>query len=422
MSAPTNRWEGPAPSATETNTVLVPDAVPGAVLFSISVVASTGITVPGTANPGWTQLYFVQEGAERFYVHWKIADGGGDDYITSWTGIAENLHEVVEFDGFTTIESVGAVSGTITSGVTMPMSAITPVVDTGTVVAFMGARRQNEWGIADGAGDVADISIDSSYVLDFARGSIGNTISPPIAGAHIDFSTIAPLSAAWNSADIGGIAAYYSVVLVPGAAVSGPWTATDASVALDAVGMSGQPNTASTVTFNEIDGQVVATDPVVVASANQTTRWFLKRKTGTGAIEITLDGSTWQATPALNTSTFLEVLSEQNVANPTIGIRGKVAGDEVIVGNAELYIDTPASEVAGTPPIITADEPLLAFEATGVEQTGVWTPDAAVVNVPNNSRLYPMNEGSGATLEDTRGDGTTDATIQNPGSAGGGWS
>jgi hypothetical protein len=157
----------------------------------------------------------------------------------------------------------------------------------------------------------------------------------------------------------------------------------------------------------------------VVASGTHTTRWFLKGVTVTGNIEITLDGTTWQVCPPLSTIEFTEVLSDQVLANPTIGIRLQNSGDVVIVGNAELHLNMSSATVAGSTPVQTLDAPATVYSQAGTEQSGVWTPDAAKESVPDNSRNYPMNEGSG----DTFGETVTgqDATIQNPNSPGGGW-
>lgn len=61
------------------------------------------------------------------------------------------------------------------------------------------------------------------------------------------------------------------------------------------------------------------------------------------------------------------------------------------------------------------------FSNISVKETkdGTVTPDASWANIPNNSRHYPMNEGSGATLFDVLGG--HDGTIINEGAAGGGW-
>ena len=72
------------------------------------------------------------------------------------------------------------------------------------------------------------------------------------------------------------------------------WTKTNVTAVKDATGMRNDANGASTLTATGANGTVIA-NVIAAGSADQTTRWFLKRKTGTGVIEITVNnGGTWQ--------------------------------------------------------------------------------------------------------------------------------
>jgi hypothetical protein len=86
------------------------------------------------------------------------------------------------------------------------------------------------------------------------------------------------------------------------------------------------------------------------------TRWFIKRKTGTGTVEITIDnGTTWQdVTSSIGSTTFGECLESLTVTNPTIGIRIVTSGDAVYVGNAECHQLKSEAKVLGSAPIVTA--------------------------------------------------------------------
>lgn len=119
-------------------------------------------------------------------------------------------------------------------------------------------------------------------------------------------------------------------------------------------GLDGHPAGASTLTATAANGTVIA-DAVTAASANHVTRWFLKRKTGTGTLEITTDnGGTWTDVTSDVTASFSEVLAEKAaVTDPQIGIRIVTSGDAVIVGNAELHTDTDLENVRGCGPIFT---------------------------------------------------------------------
>ena len=107
------------------------------------------------------------------------------------------------------------------------------------------------------------------------------------------------------------------------------WTATDVTVGdQDVDGITGEPNTACTLTATAANGTVIA-NAVTKASATQATKWYLKRKTGTGDIELSVDGgTTWQTVTV--TDEFIPFAMDQAaVTDPEIGIRIVVNTDAV---------------------------------------------------------------------------------------------
>ena len=133
------------------------------------------------------------------------------------------------------------------------------------------------------------------------------------------------------------------------------WTASNVTVAKDANGLTGAPNTACTLTATAGNGTVIR-NAITAASGPHTTQWHIKRKTGTGTIEITVDnGTTWQdVTSLIDSSTFNECLEGLTVTNPQIGIRIVTSGDAVYVGNAACHLSKTEAQVRGSAPIITA--------------------------------------------------------------------
>ncbi len=135
------------------------------------------------------------------------------------------------------------------------------------------------------------------------------------------------------------------------------WTASNMTVAFTATGMTGAANDASDLTATAGNATVIA-NQIVAASADQTTRWFIKRKTGTGVIEITVDnGTTWQdvTTEVDSAAGFNECIeSLAATVNIQIGIRIVTSGDAVYVGNAEAYTAKNESKVRAAGPIFTA--------------------------------------------------------------------
>lgn len=130
------------------------------------------------------------------------------------------------------------------------------------------------------------------------------------------------------------------------------WTATNVTVAKDETGIEGSVNGACTLTATAGNGTVIA-NAITDAADDQSTCWYLKRKTGTGNIDITLDnGSTW-TTVTLTASFQKFTVDQATLANPQIGIRIVTSGDAVVCGNAEAHTGKPEAEVRGLGPIFT---------------------------------------------------------------------
>lgn len=126
------------------------------------------------------------------------------------------------------------------------------------------------------------------------------------------------------------------------------WTKTTMTCARTATGMRNDVNGASTCTATAANGTVL--QAMVLAAATRNTSLHIKRRTGTGVVEVTRDnGTTWTAiTASLSSSVWRRVVSEQapgciggncivvaamtsGIANPTIGIRLGTNGDAVDV-------------------------------------------------------------------------------------------
>lgn len=114
------------------------------------------------------------------------------------------------------------------------------------------------------------------------------------------------------------------------------WTKSNLTTAQTSTGIDGVTNSCTRCTASAGNG--TALQAVVIASAAKAFGVWIKRVTGTGEIDITLDnGSTWtNITSQINASTFTLVQATQTLANPTVGIRVVTSADAIDVDVAQL--------------------------------------------------------------------------------------
>lgn len=142
-----------------------------------------------------------------------------------------------------------------------------------------------------------------------------------------------------------------------------------ATVALDQVGLDGSANSASSLTA----GAVAATNTVLqtpgLGSAQRTYSPWIKRITGTGAISITVDGSTFtDVTSSVPADGAWHRVSLTATAVPVPGIKLSTSGDKIAVDVNQLealpFYTSPIITAAST---VTrnADVPTIATSAFG---------------------------------------------------------
>ena len=134
------------------------------------------------------------------------------------------------------------------------------------------------------------------------------------------------------------------------------FTKVNMTAAKTSTGMRNDANGATRLTATAANATCIA-NAITDASDDQLTRWFIKRITGTGTINITVDGgSTWQdvTTEVDSTAGFNECLEDQAaLANPQIGVRVVTDTDAVDVGNTEAHLGRLEAEVRQSSPIFT---------------------------------------------------------------------
>lgn len=107
------------------------------------------------------------------------------------------------------------------------------------------------------------------------------------------------------------------------------WTKSNMSTAKTATGYDNVANSATTLTATAANA--TALQAITSASAARITHCAIKRRTGSGNIDLTQDnGSTW-TTQTVTSSWAIYELSSVTSANPTVGIRIVTSGDAVDV-------------------------------------------------------------------------------------------
>lgn len=105
------------------------------------------------------------------------------------------------------------------------------------------------------------------------------------------------------------------------------WTASNCTPVKNATGIDGAANAATTVTSNNAFSTIIR-DPVTSASGNHTHQAWVRRISGTGIIEMTLDGGTsWTDVTVDVSATYDRVSFTATVVNPSIGFRFGDSGD-----------------------------------------------------------------------------------------------
>jgi hypothetical protein len=125
------------------------------------------------------------------------------------------------------------------------------------------------------------------------------------------------------------------------------WVKTTATTALTSTGPDGVTNSATRLTASA--GNATALQTVVSGSATRAYSVWLRRITGTGNIDLTLDNGTGWTTKTLTTSWQRFDISQAAVTNPVFGIRIVTNGDAIdVYGNQLESAAFPSSLIPTT--------------------------------------------------------------------------
>lgn len=148
------------------------------------------------------------------------------------------------------------------------------------------------------------------------------------------------------------------------------WVAANVTKAANEAVAPDGTTTADTLTASAANGTVIQ-DLGVVASAAKAGGLWIKRKTGTGNIDLTLDGGTTWTTKAI-TAAWTRIQITQTLADEDFGIRIVTSGDalwvwqgqvETIGGNEPTRLTT---DIATTTAAVTRNADALTFPKAGI--------------------------------------------------------
>ena len=148
-------------------------------------------------------------------------------------------------------------------------------------------------------------------------------------------------------AERGG--SYTGLVTAPRDLTNAAWTKSNTTAALTQTGFRGDANSASLLTATSNAGTCLQS--FTSGSAGRYFSPLVKRVTGTGTIELTLNGGTnWtDVTALINSNSFTQLGIGATLANPNIGFRLGTSGDAIAVDVAQMV----AAGTAGVTALIT---------------------------------------------------------------------
>jgi hypothetical protein len=112
------------------------------------------------------------------------------------------------------------------------------------------------------------------------------------------------------------------------------WVKTTVTVAGDSTSAPSGRTTADTLTATGANSTILQT--VTSASADRTYCIWLKRKTGSGNIDLTIDGGASWTTKTITPSWARYCIAQSSVTNPQAGVRIATNGDEIYAWNSQL--------------------------------------------------------------------------------------
>lgn len=178
------------------------------------------------------------------------------------------------------------------------------------------------------------------------------------------------------------------------------WTKVNTTAAKDQTGIDGVVNSASSITATAGNGTCL--QAIVLASSARYQTAFVKRITGSGTVNMTMDaGLTWTAVTVTSSWTRVTIPT-QTLANPTVGFRIVTSGDAIAVDFSQNENGTfPLSPIETAGAAVTRNADLLKvpdtlFNCSDTVGTLFVKFNKATANLTGFARLLQMNNADAA--------------------------
>jgi hypothetical protein len=174
------------------------------------------------------------------------------------------------------------------------------------------------------------------------------------------------------------------------------WTATNCTTAKTATGADGVGNSATTLTATA--GNATVLQAITSGSAARVTSCRIKRRTGTGNIQMTQDnGATW--TTVTVTSGWTRVsIAAQTLTNPTVGFRIVTSGDAIDVDYVQHEVGSfITSDIATTTATVTRSADFLSmtdsnFSSWFNQSEGTFVVDYNMLGLSGNTPIIHLDD------------------------------
>lgn len=156
------------------------------------------------------------------------------------------------------------------------------------------------------------------------------------------------------------------------------WTKTSMSTSKTATGPDGQANSATICTAAA--GNATVLQSITSASATRATTAYVRRRTGTGTVEMTQNGGTLWTAIAVTAGWTRVSIPSATITNPSVGFRIVTNGDAIDVAYVQCETGAlPTSAIATT--TVSATRQADVASITGADFTDFYTPNAGTFTV-----------------------------------------